>query len=314
MNPENREIPGNCYLCGRPESRQVLSLAVPGWEIPFCLWRCPSCRLEFIWPLPPLRPGLNLYDESYYRNGYMAFEAQRRARFRTLLDRLRGQGAVGPLLDIGAGVGLLVDAAKKEGWTAEGMEPSPDACRLARDLYGVELQQTEIMDVDPQPIFGVVVLWHVLAHTADPREVLRQAAKMLRPAGLLVMSFVNWNDPHYQLGMLLAHWKHANAIHVPAILRRFRGEHLQALAQQAGLHIETVNYEHRTCRPSSGWKRNLLELGFEAYRKATRTSEEMEVWCRRTESQSASFCASQPIRTHAQAAVANQRPPATPST
>jgi SAM-dependent methyltransferase len=252
---------------------------------------------------------LNLYDESYYRNGYVAFEAQRRARFRALLDRLRGQGAVGPLLDIGAGVGLLVDAAEKKGWTAEGMEPSPDACRLARDLYGVELKQTEIMDVDPQPIFGVVVLWHVLAHTADPREVLRQAAKMLPPAGLLVMSFVNWNDPFYQLGMLLARWKHVNAIHVPAILWRFRGDHLHALAQQAGLHVETVNYEHRACGPSSGWKRNLLELGFEAYRKATRTSEEMEVWCRRIESQSASYCASRPIRSHARAAVANQRPP-----
>ena len=314
MNSGNRDVPDKCYLCGCPESRQVLSLLVPGWEIPFRLWRCPSCRLEFIWPLPSLRPGLNPYDESYYRDGYMAFEAQRRGRFRTLLDRLRGQGAVGSLLDIGAGVGLLVDAAKKEGRIAEGMEPSPDACRLARDLYGVELQQTEITDVDPQPIFGVVVLWHVLAHTADPREVLRQAAKMLRPAGLLVMSFVNWNDPHYQLGMLLARWKHANAIHVPTILWRFRGEHLQALAQQVGLHIETVNYEHRTCRPSSGWKRNLLELGFEAYRKATRTSEEMEVWCTRTESQSASFRARQPIRSHAQAAVANQRPPAIPPT
>ena len=312
MNPENRGVPDKCYLCGRSESRQVLSLPVPGWETPFCLWRCQSCRLEFIWPLPPLRRGLNLYDESYYRNSYIAFEAQRRARFRTLLDRLRRYGAAGPLLDIGAGIGLLVDAARKEGWIAEGMEPSPDACRLARDLYGVELQQTEITVVDPQPIFGVVVMWHVLAHTADPRAVLRQAAKMLRPAGLLVMSFVNWNDPHYQLGMLLARWKHANAIHVPAILRRFRGPHLQALAQQAGLHIEAVNYEHRTCRPSSRWKRNLLELGFEAYRKATRTSEEIEVWCRRIESQSASFCASQVIRTHAQGTVASQRPPATP--
>jgi len=311
MNPGTKDIPDKCYLCGRPESRQVLSLPVPGWETPFRLWRCPSCRLEFIWPLPPLRRGSNLYDESYFRNGYIAFEAQRRARFSVVLDRLRRQGAAGPLLDIGAGVGLLVDAARKEGWTAEGMEPSPDACRLARDLYGIELQQTEITAVDPRPIFGVVVLWHVLAHTADPREVLRQAAKMLRPAGLLVMSFVNWNDPYYQLGMLLARWKHANAIHVPAILQRFRGEHLQALAQQAGLHIETVNYEHRTCRPSYGWKRNLLELGFEAYRKTMRTSEEIEVWCRHTESQSASFCARRPIRTHAQGTVANQRPPAT---
>lgn len=269
-----------CHLCGRSSSREVLSLDVPSREGGFRLFRCVSCGLEFVWPMPSDAEALQLYDESYYRNGYLAHEADRRKQFLMLLARLRERGASGPLLDVGAGIGLLVSVAKQEGWQAEGIEPSAAACRLARELYGIHLTCGQITEVAPAPDFGVVALWQVLAHVSDPLEVLRSAAKMLRPDGLLVMSSIHWNDPHYRLAKLLTQWKKVNAIHMGTILWRFRADHLNSLARRAGLRVESVEFGPRPFRTSWGWKRQLFEQIFEVYRTATGTGEEILLWCR----------------------------------
>jgi SAM-dependent methyltransferase len=268
-----------CYLCGDHGSREVLSLQVSGWEAPFRVHRCPSCRLEFLWPLP-VGSETNIYDERYYRNGYLAHEVDRRRQFSALLAELLQRGASGPLLDVGAGIGLLVSVAKQEGWQVTGIEPSSAACRLARELYGIHLTCGQLTEVAPVPESGVVVLWQVVAHLRDPLDLLRRAAKMLRTDGLLVISSINWKDPHYRLAKFLTRWKKVNAIHLPTILWRFREEHLQSLASRAGLRVESVEYGPRPFRESFGWKRRLAERGFEAYRRATDTGEEIRLWCR----------------------------------
>jgi SAM-dependent methyltransferase len=280
MNLQNCVRPARCYVCGCSKTRKVLSLTVRDWAKSFSILRCGSCRLEFLWPLPEWQQTARLYDERYYEAGYLAHERERRAQFRSLLSQLAQRGASGPLLDVGAGPGLLVALAKEQGWAAEGIEISPAACRIARRRYGVELRQGEITEVSPGPRFGVVVLWQVVAHTLDPAAILSSAAAALRPGGLLVMSFVNWRDPHYRLGKLMARWKGVNAIHVPTILWHFEAGHLRALAQRAGLAVDTLEYAPRSVQPRCGWKRRVLEACFKAYRKTTRTGEEIHVWCR----------------------------------
>jgi SAM-dependent methyltransferase len=279
MKIENQNVPNECYLCGHAGCREVLSLKLPDWETSFRLLRCTSCGLEFLRPLA-LGAGTNIYDEYYYRNGYLAYEGDRRREFRALLTELLQRGASGPLLDVGAGIGLLVSVAKQEGWQAAGIEPSVAACRLARELYGIRLDCGQITEVAPGPEFGVVVLWQVVAHVSDPLDLLRRAAKMLRTDGFLVISSINWKDPHYRLAKFLTRWKKLNAIHLPTILWRFCEEHLQSLASRAGLRVESVEYGPRPFRESFGWKRRLVERGFENYRRATGTGELIRLWCR----------------------------------
>jgi len=280
MKPENRNIRNEWCLCGCAGSREILSLKVPDWETPFSLLRCTTCGLEFLQPLPSPNHMLNPYGEDYYRNGYLAREADRRKQFRALLAELRQRGASGPLLDVGAGIGLLVSVAQQEGWQVAGIEPSSAACRLARELYGINLRCGQIAELTAVPNFGVVVLWQVLAHVRDPLDLLRHAAKMLQSGGFLLISSINWNDPHYRLAKFLTRWKRVNAIHLPTILWRFREEHLKLLAHRAGLRVDSVEYGPRAFRESFGWKRRLLEYGFEAYRSATGTGEEIRLWCR----------------------------------
>ena len=280
MKIENQDAPNECYLCGHAGSREILSLKVVGWETPFRLLRCTTCGLEFLRPRPLANRMLNQYGEDYYRNGYLAHEADRRRQFRALLAELRQRGASGPLLDVGAGIGLLVSVAQQEGWQVAGIEPSAAACRLARELYGIHLTCGQITEAPPVPEFGVVVLWQVVAHVSDPLDLLRRAAQTLRPDGHLLISSINWNDPHYRLAKFLTRWKKVNAIHLPTVLWRFREEDLKSLARLAGLRIDSVEYAPRAFRESFGWKRRLLECGFAAYRRIAGTGEEMRMWCR----------------------------------
>ncbi len=269
--------PNECALCGPSSFRRVLSPQSLGRENVFGLWRCRSCDLEFVWPQPD-SPS-DLYDEAYYRNGYFVHQADRRTQFRDLLMQFRRRGDSGPLLDVGAGIGLLVSVAKQESWQAEGIEPSAEACRLAREICGVHLTCGKITEMAPSPEFGVVVLWQVLAHVPDPLETLCHAARMLRPDGTLLVSCIHWGDPHYRLARLLTRWKKTNAIHIPTILWRFREEHLNELLRRTELRVQTLDYGRRAFQERFGWKRRLLEQGFEAYRRMTRTGEEIRVWC-----------------------------------
>jgi len=270
-------LPNECTLCGPSRFRRVLSLQPVGWENTFGLWRCHCCDLEFIWPQPTSLS--NIYDEAYYRNGYFVHQADRRRQFRELLKQFRQREDSGPLLDVGAGIGLLVSVAKQENWQAEGIEPSAEACRLAREICGIHLTCRKITEMPPSSEFGVVVLWQVLAHVPDPLEMLRHAAKMLRPDGTLLVSCIHWDDPHYRLARLLTRWKKVNAIHIPTILWRFREEHLKELVRRAGLRVHTFDYGRRAFQERFGWKRRLVEQSFEAYRKMTHTGEEIRVWC-----------------------------------
>jgi SAM-dependent methyltransferase len=236
--------------------------------------------LEFVWPQPTL--VLETYDEAYFRNGYLVHLADRSRRFRHLLKRLKQRGATGPLLDVGAGIGLLVYAAKQENWQAEGIEPSVAACRLSREVCGINLTCGEITEIVPSSEFGIVVLWQVLAHVPDPQEMLRVAARFLRPEGTLLVACIHWDDPHYRLARFVTRWKKVNGLHMPTILWRFREKHLEELAHRAGLSVQSLEYGPRPFRGPFGWKRTLLENAFEAYRKITGMNEEIQLWCKRS--------------------------------
>lgn len=283
QSPERPRAEGTaaCPWCAGG-TRRAVELSLPG-KGRFQVRRCRACRLEFVQPLMAEQDLARGYDAGYYEAGYLVPELERRRRtqFRGLLAELGRRGASGPLLDMGCGVGFLVAEARAAGWEAAGMEPSPAARRLARERLGIEIGAADISDVPAERPFGTIVLWHVLAHAADPLARLRDAASRLRPGGTLAMSFVNWDDPRYRFAALEAKWRGLNTLHVPTIQWRFRESHLRQLAARAGLAVEAVEQSPRPASPAVGWKRTLLESGFASMRRLTGVREELIAWCRK---------------------------------
>ncbi len=107
------------------------------------------------------------------------------------LERLTGPPDGRPLLDVGAYTGVFVDIAARHGWDAWGLEPSRWAVERAR-AQGLHMVQGTLDTADlPDAYFDVVTMWDVIEHLTDPDGALRQAHRLLKPGGLLVVHTID---------------------------------------------------------------------------------------------------------------------------
>ncbi|MBI3577699.1 class I SAM-dependent methyltransferase [Candidatus Gottesmanbacteria bacterium] len=98
---------------------------------------------------------------------YIEKEEMFRVLFRRVISFIKRFISSGRFIDIGAGVGLLVDEAKKAGFDAIGFEPSKAAVVAAKKYFGIKLgSKMTNKKVD------VVVMNHVLEHLENPKKLL----------------------------------------------------------------------------------------------------------------------------------------------
>jgi len=112
---------------------------------------------------------------------------------RTFLDLLPSR--IGAFLDIGAGTGRLLELVSPRADRAFGVDASRDMLALARARFaehGVadrcSVRQADLYRLPlPDGGFDVVALQMVLHYADDPAAALAEAARVLRPDGLLVV-------------------------------------------------------------------------------------------------------------------------------
>lgn len=188
---------------------------VPGTLVhdvaPFGVVRCPQCELVFI--SPRLRPEAlqRLYDDaSYFEGGVYgsgvstdAAAPSTEARFspamllqRTwtagrlaLVDRERGGAAAGGrLLEVGAGYGLFLAAAREAGWTTSGVELSRTGAKHAQDTLGLDVFCGQLEDAPLTPGFDVVCAWDTVEHVPDPLSFWRTVRSLVADDGVVLFS------------------------------------------------------------------------------------------------------------------------------
>jgi SAM-dependent methyltransferase len=180
---DDLEQVADCPGCGA--SRQTLRLEEPDALFPgglLTLVECPECGLVYLNPRLTVAAIERLEDESDVY-GYGDQELARQIEARRKLLRGIAEHASGrrrTMLDVGCNRGLLLEAARREGWRAAGVELSPVAAARARELSGRPVYG-RLEDV-PRPWrgFDLVVAWHVLEHTTDPLDVVARVHELLR--------------------------------------------------------------------------------------------------------------------------------------
>jgi SAM-dependent methyltransferase len=143
-----------------------------------------------------------------------AYEATRPIRARQAIELLEGLplGVRGTrLLDVGAGSGVLVEQAALLGWEAEGVEPSAWLADRARQR-GLPVHTGTLPHPGLTRPYDVVTLVDVIEHVTDPRGLVEEARKLLRPGGLLLV--VTPDVSSFAARALGPRWWHYRIAHV----------------------------------------------------------------------------------------------------
>lgn len=132
----------------------------------------------------------------------------------------------GPVLDVGAGDGTLVEAFARRGREAVGLEPYAS---------GPRIRNAEVEDVDGK--WSAVIFWHSLEHLRQPSRALSHAAALLPPDGMLVIAVPN--AASLQARFFGDRWL---ALDLPRHLVHLSPTALLSKLEALGLRVERVSY------------------------------------------------------------------------
>lgn len=156
------------------------------------------------------------------------FEPGRRAHADFSVLYLRSQPG-GRLLEVGCGTGEMLMAMQSRGWEVAGLDPDPRAAENARSR-GLNVIEGDLRsDAFEENSFDAVVMSHVIEHLHDPRAVLADCHRVLRPGGRIVLITPNTKAWGHQL--FGRHWLHLDP---PRHLHLFNRRNLAGLVSEAG--------------------------------------------------------------------------------
>ena len=182
----------DCPLCGSPDHRALFE------KQGFTFVRCEECRLVFV--NPQVREDVVLGEYRTAETNDLWFDvltserqlALDREKFAEVLDLLEPYRGAGRLLDVGCSIGLFLDLARQRGWDGLGIEFAPRALAYAREEHGLEVLDVPLEEAGFEPeSFDAVGLLSVLEHTNEPRRMLADVARVLRPGGAVYIVVPN---------------------------------------------------------------------------------------------------------------------------
>jgi 2-polyprenyl-3-methyl-5-hydroxy-6-metoxy-1,4-benzoquinol methylase len=143
------------------------------------------------------------YAAAEMTDQYMLSEAAR-ACFRTVLGGIGiTHGTTRPrLLDIGTGLGALLEEAQKLGYEAEGVDLCEALVQRAR-ARGLRVHCRQAEELDAESSFDAVTMLDVIEHVAAPLKLLATARRLLKPGGRLVVYTPNHRGAVVVLARLL---------------------------------------------------------------------------------------------------------------
>ncbi|HWH10502.1 MAG TPA: class I SAM-dependent methyltransferase [Solirubrobacteraceae bacterium] len=241
--------PRVCPACGgRLSPWREVAPAEPAHAATIRLLRCARCATAVTdAPVPP---------EAHDTGAYATHQPRLRRLAAPLLDRfdrqrLRLLAAPGPrLLDVGAGRGRFVAAARAAGFQADGIEPSKRGVRAAREHYAVDLRSEQIDSAEvAEASLDAVTLWHVLEHLDDPASALATIAGWLAPGGVILIGVPNLASWQARIGG--PRWFHLD---VPRHRTHFTPAGLDLLLAGAGLEPVRTTHVLAEHNPFGMWQ------------------------------------------------------------
>ncbi|MGH7856048.1 MAG: class I SAM-dependent methyltransferase [Candidatus Binatia bacterium] len=180
------------------------------------------------------------FSSSQFNEWFLAHAEELRRRYREDLDQIAELVPPGRLLDVGCGPGLLLDEARRRGWSVQGVEASEAPAAIARERFSLPVFSGPLEEAPlPAESFDAVTFFDVLEHVPDPRRVLDHAVRLLRPGGLLVAQSPNLESLMARLTGEKWRW-----YFLPQHLHHFTPATMEKLLRTAGLvPVRTLTWD-----------------------------------------------------------------------
>ncbi len=150
------------------------------------------------------QPSLENLGKYYESEDYISHTDNKRSLFEKLYHFIKSialknklnlinslQPNKGKILDIGAGTGDFLSAAKNNGWQTTGVEPSDRAKSIAIKKGVSFVEKTSELE---NHSFDVITMWHVLEHVPDLDRQIKELKRLLKPSGTLIIAVPNFKS------------------------------------------------------------------------------------------------------------------------
>lgn len=245
----------SCWVCGS-ESFKLLkksdvtdtlnsdNFAITNFEYGSTgeLQKCNTCGFIQCFDLDEVVKFYEELEDQEYENT----RKERKLQEERLMRFISPYKASGRLLDIGAGSGIMVEAAIEMGYEAEGVEPSKWLQKTAEELK-LPVHQGIFPHPNTKGPYDVIAFVDVIEHVTHPGELLKEIHSALDKEGILVL--VTPDVSSVAARLLKFKWWHYRIAHIGY----FNSKNLRLLLENCGFKVEKMT------RPA--WYFSLRYLG-----------------------------------------------------
>jgi len=182
-----------CNLCGADDTELVFE------KDGFSHVKCKICGLVYVNPrLDDIINNQNIIGNNFIsehdginETAQIDYSGKRMLRLQREARGYLKYKTKGHIIDIGCGAGGFLKAARDTGWNyPEGIEIVETIAEYARKFFPVHTKPIEDTYLQENH-FDVARLNNVIEHLSDPKRVVSEIFRILRPGGLFVLSTPN---------------------------------------------------------------------------------------------------------------------------
>jgi len=202
----------------------------------FSLYECKQCQVQ-LW-VPFKGPPSDWYEK---HKAYAVSELFEPKVFREYHKEFFKKFKTLPLgsmvLDLGCGTGEFLNSLCKRGYRAWGVDFNKNSIDLAKRFFGLStvyaMNLNDFLTIPDLPEFDVITLFEVIEHVDNPKELISNIQKILKPGGFFVLSTPSRDRMLVNVTEMDFPYHH---------LTRWNETSIRRLLQGAGFSIEAIHH------------------------------------------------------------------------
>ncbi|MFC2025013.1 class I SAM-dependent methyltransferase [Chloroflexota bacterium] len=221
-----------CIFCNRDSDQIVIE------ENGYKGKKCPQCGLIFVSPRPAFAEILNLYTHKLPQaNGqsYTLWSFTKRLCAKHSLRIIKKFVKNGSMLEIGAGMGYVLDEAKKEGFEVYGIELNNSEADFIRSEFAIPCEESPLdVSLFDGKKFDIIYHCNIISHIYDPISEFQKINDKLVKKGIVVFETGNLGDVKEK------YYKFVTKFGYPGHLFFFSENNLKELLERTGFEFVKI--------------------------------------------------------------------------